>query len=238
VPTADTKTTILDAAETVFAEYGYDAASMRALTTRAGVNLAAINYHFGGKAKLATAALARRLGPINAERQRRLTALPRDPAIADVVRAFVAPVFPSARGDGIGPGTAFCRMFGRFLMEQPAFLQRFLTSQFRDLGGRFVAVLRTQLPGHAPATMWWRLFFMVGAMAHTLHSSHTLTHLTGGLCDDEDVEAIVEQLVAFAAAGIAADGTPRRSRGSVSGKTSGKTSRTRPSGPVRQRASR
>ena len=54
----DTKDVILDAAEVLFAEYGYDATSLRDLTQEAGVNLAAVNYHFGGKEQLAAAVLA------------------------------------------------------------------------------------------------------------------------------------------------------------------------------------
>ena len=47
----DTKKRILDAAETLFAEQGYAQTSMRAITARADVNLASVNYHFGSKKK-------------------------------------------------------------------------------------------------------------------------------------------------------------------------------------------
>lgn len=46
------KSDILDAATEIFADRGFDAASVRAICAAAGVNLAAINYHFGGKAAL------------------------------------------------------------------------------------------------------------------------------------------------------------------------------------------
>src|SRR4051812_264478 len=41
-----TKSRILDAAEALFVEHGFEATSMRALSAAAGVNLAAVNYHF------------------------------------------------------------------------------------------------------------------------------------------------------------------------------------------------
>lgn len=203
----DTKDVILDAAEVLFAEYGYDATSLRDLTQEAGVNLAAVNYHFGGKEQLATAVLARRIGPINAERHRRLDALPPRPAVADVVRAFVEPAFPTATGCPTGhvaPGRDFCRLMGRLVLDQPAFLRTFLAEQFRELGSRFEATLRRALPHGDRDTTWWRLHFMAGAMAHTLHSGDGLAHLTGGLCDATDVDAVVEQLVAFTSAGLTA----------------------------------
>src|SRR3954453_20324524 len=65
---ADTKTRILDAAERLFVEHGFEATSLRSLTSAAGVNLAAVNYHFGSKEELFQAVLTRRLDPMNQER--------------------------------------------------------------------------------------------------------------------------------------------------------------------------
>src|SRR5437868_14883768 len=65
---ADTKTRILDAAEQLFTEHGFEATSLRQLTTAAGVNLATVNYHFGTKEELFQAVLTRRLDPMNQER--------------------------------------------------------------------------------------------------------------------------------------------------------------------------
>ncbi len=48
----DTRNRILDAAEVLFAEKGYSAVSVREITACAGCNLAAVNYHFGGKENL------------------------------------------------------------------------------------------------------------------------------------------------------------------------------------------
>lgn len=211
----DTKSTILDAAEALLAEHGYDGTSLRDVTTRAKVNLAAVNYHFGGKERLAIEVLVRHVGPINAERHRRLDALPSRPTMAAIVRAFVEPVFP-ARADcphGLAaPGHTFCRLFGRMMAEQPPFLREFLAGQFRELGHRFVACVRRAKTGIDPATAWWRLHFMVGAMAHTLLAGDKIAHLTEGLCDPTDVDTTVEHLVAFAAAGLAGAARPRSAR--------------------------
>ncbi|MCA3844458.1 MAG: helix-turn-helix transcriptional regulator, partial [Burkholderia sp.] len=50
--TGGTKARILDAAEDLFIEHGFEAMSMRQITSRAAVNLAAVNYHFGSKEAL------------------------------------------------------------------------------------------------------------------------------------------------------------------------------------------
>lgn len=209
--TEDTRTALLDAAETLFAEQGFAATSLRALTNRAGANLAAVNYHFGGKEELALAVLARRITPVNAERHARLDRLGARPTTEAIVRAFVEPVF---RGVVAQPGGAgFSRMMGRFLVEQPPFLRRFLAGQFRDLGRRFETVLRVALPGVDPVTLWWRLHFLVGAMAHTLQNAATLVTLSDGRCRPDDTDRIVAELVEFATGGFTNGGRrPRRTR--------------------------
>lgn len=66
--TGGTKARILDAAEDLFIEHGFEAMSMRQITSRAAVNLAAVNYHFGSKEALIHAMLSRRLDQLNQER--------------------------------------------------------------------------------------------------------------------------------------------------------------------------
>ena len=67
-PQHETRTRILDAAEELFMQHGFEGTSMRLLTAKAGVNLAAVNYHFGSKDALIEAVFRRRLDPMNAER--------------------------------------------------------------------------------------------------------------------------------------------------------------------------
>jgi AcrR family transcriptional regulator len=48
----DARDRLLDAAEALFCEKGFEGVSVRELTATAGCNLAAVNYYFGGKDKL------------------------------------------------------------------------------------------------------------------------------------------------------------------------------------------
>ena len=72
---SDTRARILDAAERLFMAHGYDGTSMRQITGEAGVNLAAVNYHFGSKEALIQEAFRRRLNWLNEERMRALDEL-------------------------------------------------------------------------------------------------------------------------------------------------------------------
>ena len=69
---------ILDAAEDLFAAQGIHATSLRSITQLAGVNSAAIHYHFGDKQALVQAIVARRVAPVNRERLKRLESLEAD----------------------------------------------------------------------------------------------------------------------------------------------------------------
>ncbi len=58
----ETRQKILDAATEMFAANGYDGVSVRDIAAKAGVNVGAISYHFGGKENLLKAAVAEGLG--------------------------------------------------------------------------------------------------------------------------------------------------------------------------------
>src|ERR1700744_1904733 len=92
-----TKTRILDAAERLFARDGFEATSLRAITTEAQVNLAAVNYHFQSKEALVQAVIGRRMGPVNARRLALLDACELQAAgaplpLEQTIDAFLRPV--------------------------------------------------------------------------------------------------------------------------------------------------
>src|ERR1700759_3211971 len=91
-----TRDRLLDAAERLFAEHGYQATTMRGLTSEADANIAAVNYHFGCKQSLLEAVVHRALAPVVAERRRRLQALGDDPSVEAVVDAIVGPLLDCA----------------------------------------------------------------------------------------------------------------------------------------------
>src|SRR3982750_1892652 len=111
-PPHETRTRILDAAEELFMQHGFEATSMRALTARASVNLAAVNYHFGSKHALIEAVFRRRLDPMNATRIAgldKLEATERSPPPEAIIRAFLSPGLPLLE-DAKGGGRHFVRL--------------------------------------------------------------------------------------------------------------------------------
>src|SRR3954469_11654168 len=115
-PQHETRTRILDAAEELFMQHGFEGTSMRLLTTKAGVNLAAVNYHFGSKHALVEAVFRRRLDPMNQARILELEKLEGAAAPEQIIRAFVSPTLRLVE-DARGGGRNFIRLLGRTYTE-------------------------------------------------------------------------------------------------------------------------
>ena len=72
IPESGAKRKLLDAAELLFAEKGFEAVSVRDITQLAKTNIAAVNYHFGSRDHLLTLVMMRYMTPVTEERLVRL----------------------------------------------------------------------------------------------------------------------------------------------------------------------
>ncbi|MEO7143693.1 MAG: TetR/AcrR family transcriptional regulator [Bryobacteraceae bacterium] len=204
----DTKTRILDAAERLFALHGFEAASLRAITTEARVNLAAVNYHFQSKDGLIDAIVARHLEPINRQRLARLDACEaaagkRPMELERIMDAFFAPVFDSPL-DG---REFFMPLVGRLFTAPEEFLHHVFEKHLSAVARRFDAALSRSLPHLAPVERAWRQSFGIGAMTHTLLLARAIPVVTHGVCDLTDGRALTRRMVAFVCAGLRAPAT-------------------------------
>lgn len=203
----DTKERILDTAERLFAEHGYAATSLRSIIAGAGVNLAAVHYHFHSKEALLEAVILRRSVPANQARLALLDQLESEagdnpPALERVIEAFVAPTFRMARDPQSG-GMLFMRLLGR-LHAEGDLLPRILTSHFGDVLKRFGSALRRALPNLPPQELFWRLNLAIGALAQTLRGGSQDLETISDFSVSFDSETALERLVAFLSAGFRA----------------------------------
>ncbi len=197
----DTKQRILDAAEQLFAEHGFDGASLRSITTVAGVNLAAVNYHFKSKEALIQEVLARKLGPINRQRLDLLDAYEaeagqRPVAIEKLVYAMVGPMLPPTAHPA-GAGMTFGTVMGRVYLERNVKLQQLIVSELQGVIRRFAAAFHRAIPAVPPGELYWRMFFTMGVVSHTLAASDMLALISDGACDPSDPDATLKRLVAY-----------------------------------------
>src|SRR6185369_7826494 len=204
---AGTKTRILDAAERLFVEHGFEATSLRSLTSAAAVNLAAVNYHFGSKEELFQAVLTRRLDPMNQERLDLLTRLESEaepePLPCDrILSAMFIPALKLARDPARG-GKDFLRLLGRAYADPAPFIRRFLAEQYATIIERFKTAFARALPELPKKELSWRLHFIMGALSYTLAGTDALrliAELTPAEAGND--EALLHRLAPFLLAGL------------------------------------
>jgi AcrR family transcriptional regulator len=204
----DTKRDILNAAELLFAARGPQATSLRQIIGRAKVNLAAVHYHFGSKESLLQAVMSRRLVPLNAERlallEEQERACGRRPVpLRKVLGALVGPALRLSRNPEKG-GAVFMQLLGRCFMEPDVKIQAMLDRQLQEVAGRFIPALQRSLPKLPEEDFFWRIHFLVGAMAHTMADAERLRSFSSGRCNPDDTEAMIDHLVNFLSAGFKA----------------------------------
>ncbi|HVO87388.1 MAG TPA: TetR/AcrR family transcriptional regulator [Casimicrobiaceae bacterium] len=204
-----TKERILDAAEHLFMEHGFEATSLRAITAAAAVNLAAVNYHFGSKEELFEAVLTRRLDPMNQERLRVLDRLeeecaPRAVPCERILVALIAPALRLARDPKRG-GKNFLRLLGRAYADPAPFIRHFLSQQYAAMIARFKAAFARALPELPRKELSWRLHFIMGALSYTLAGTDALkliAELSPREADNDEI--LLRRLAPFLLGGLTA----------------------------------
>ena len=212
----DTKTRILDAAEALFMEHGFEATSLRQLTAAAGVNLAAVNYHFGTKEELFQAVLTRRLDPMNQERIDLLERYEREAGARaltceKILSAMLIPALRLSRDEKRG-GKNFLRVLGRAYADPAPFIRNFLSAQYAEMISKFKEAFLKALPHLTRQELTWRLHFVMGALSYTLAGTDTLKLMFQVITHDEDNdELLLQRLAPFLAAGLKAPlGDPKK----------------------------
>jgi AcrR family transcriptional regulator len=198
----DTREKILDVAEKLIGEQGYAATSLRQIIAVAGVNLAAVHYHFGSKEEMLNEVVERRAAIVNALRNARLDALEQaaNGAHLDVNAVLQAFFEPTVEVSNAHP--QFTRLMGRIYSEGmvPAIGEK----HFRPTALRFLEAVQRALPQIPPEELKWRAHFLAGAMAHTLCRAPGSPDLSE---PETDIGRRIKLLVTFLAAGFRAPAT-------------------------------
>jgi AcrR family transcriptional regulator len=205
-PQHETRTRILDAAEELFMQHGFEGTSMRHLTSRAGVNLAAVNYHFGSKQALIEAVFRRRLDPMNLERIAELERLEAANNLSPeaIIRAFLLPSLRLVE-DAKGGGRNFIRLLGRTYSEPAKEIRALIGQMYAPAMERYKKALERALPQMPGDELVWRMHFMFGTLAYTLAATDTVQLIAGCKPEDRyDARLLEERLTAFLAAGLLA----------------------------------
>ena len=196
-----TKDRILGAAEELFAQFGFSGTSLRQVTSRADVNIAAVNYHFGSKENLVNEVFRRRMDEMSAQRLQRLrAAVTGNPCeLEHVLAAFVEPALALAQ-DRHGGG-AFIRVIARAYAEKNDGLRKFLSDQYGHVLREFAKALAACVPGLGKEALYWRLDFLSGALTYAM-ADFGLIKRPSGVSESAHRLHAAEELIRFAAAGF------------------------------------
>jgi len=202
-----TKTKILDAAEQLFAEHGFNGTSLREITSQAEVNLAAVNYHFGSKKELIKAVMSRYLNELSPKLSSALTALSKKetaPTLVEVFTAFVEPLTSLNTFKENGTSN-FLQLLGRGYTDSQGFLRWFLTTQYPEVISSFVEAVQKAYPELTPEEIFWRLHFTMGTVVFTMSSSDALIDIAANDFDKKlDISEVIQRVIPYVAAGVGA----------------------------------
>jgi len=206
VPTEGPKLRLVEAAEKLFAEHGFEVVSVRDITQAAGGNVAAVNYHFGSRDGLVAVVMTRYLAAVHEERLALLDAAEqrwgRKPVpLEEVVAAFVLPLISQMAQSKL-PEPLFYRLMGRiFSSHNPS-----QPGEIRDLPNvsidRFIHSLGRALPTLTEEDLIWRLHFVVGALTHLLTHEQAIPPRSKSPAGKPDMAATMERFLSFAVAGL------------------------------------
>jgi AcrR family transcriptional regulator len=205
----DTRERIFDAAEALFLEHGFDGTSLRMVTARARANLAAVNYHFGGKEGLFREMLARRLDPLHEARlallaERRQGARGAALDCEQVIAAMFMPALALARDSARG-GADFLRLLGRAYVDPSPVVRDFLSGRYASTIETFKEAFAAALPDIPRRELAWRLHFMMGALAYTLAGADAWRLIAAlNPVETDNDERLLRRLAPFLIAGLKA----------------------------------
>lgn len=202
----DTRERILDAAERLFANEGYDGASIRDVASAAGVQINAVAYHFGPKEDLFDTVVRRRAVIMTELRETalakaRAAANGRPVPIAVLVRDYILPFLQSA-SHGDSGWQNFATLMGR--LANSALGTEIIGRHYDETARAYIAEFRRALPGVAEADVIDGFSSMVAAMLSACAETGRAQRLSQKKAKSRRPLESLGTLVAYHAAGFAA----------------------------------
>ncbi|MFT3991674.1 MAG: TetR family transcriptional regulator [Luteolibacter sp.] len=204
IPESGPKRKLLDAAEQLFAEKGFEAVSVRDITKLANANVAAVNYHFGSREGLLTMVMTRYLAPVNEERMALLDEAERRAggkalSVEEIIIAMSRPLINQVMRSEMSE-QVFCKLLARVISEQNDDLSFAVETHLRSAAHRFYDALEKALPDVSREEIAWRLHFTHGAVVKLLYHQEMFKRVAE--IPDATLEESFQRFIRYAVAGM------------------------------------
>jgi AcrR family transcriptional regulator len=201
------KDRLLDAAEELFCEHGFEGTSVRDIAASAGGNIASVNYYFGGKEKLYEEVWRRHLIPMRDARIASINAVisraQAKPDLEDLLRSFAYTFVGSIVG--AGGALRLSKLMAREYIDSHLPTNMFVDEFIMPTITAMHEALMKTCPSLDESRILMVIFSLIGQLVHLVHVKTMLEH--GG--DDLNLPAfdsneVIEHIARFSAAGIRA----------------------------------
>jgi AcrR family transcriptional regulator len=198
---AGTRERLLEAAGEMFADKGFEKATIRDIVARANANLNAVNYYFRDKRGLFLAVFEHaheQASGMNEAAFQRMSALPP----ADALRAFVGQLLRGFFRKDHGSWPA--RFMAREIAQPTGALDILVDGFIRPRFNQIVALVQAILGPHVPHfTIQLCAESVVAQCAHVIHARPIVGRLIPQLkYTPEDIEMMADHITRFSLAGL------------------------------------
>ena len=194
----------------MFAQRGVSEVSNRELTAHAGVNVAAINYHFRTRAALEEAVYENVSIKVNDKRREALRKVLSEaaekkmrPSVEAILETFIAPYF----GPDANQGALLAQLVLKHRIAPTPLTIKLTQSHFDPMAKEYVAALALANPAINPDTFIWRYMFVTSVVVLTStdrRSHNRVKTISQGAFDAKDTEILRATLMEFLVAGLTA----------------------------------
>ena len=202
-----TRARILDAAEELFAQRGFEGVSVRQIMTKADADVSLAYYHFKSKRDLFDQVMLRHADHLNEIRLKALEEVEErhpddEPTVEEIIGAFTRPLLELLAEDH-DKWSHYFQLIAQ-INNSPDRGGELMSRYFDPLVLRFIEALKKALPDTDPTDLYWSYHFLSGALTLTFAETGRIDNLSGGACRSTDIAAVNERMPEFLAAGFRA----------------------------------
>lgn len=203
VEKTDTRNRILDAAEALFAQSGFDAVPVRKIMQEAETRLGLMSYYFESKEALLNAVVERRIEMLNTRRRNLLKATldEGDISVEKLVDCLVRPYADLIKEEGEA-WRSYAKL-NAHLSQSPRWAS-LIRKYFDSILTLIIDELATLYPSASRATALRAVVMAIGTILSVLAESGRMQSLSDGYVRDDDLDVILPELCRFVSGGLRA----------------------------------